>query len=768
MNEEILVVDDSQANRRFLEEILISDGFTVRTADNGEAALNAVAMRPPALILLDIIMSGMDGIEVCRRLKGDPKTSAIPVLFISGLTETEDKVSAFQAGGFDYICKPFNREEVLARVRTHLGLSDAHKQLARCYLELDREFKARKAVEERLRAIFDQCPDPICIMDPETMKLAYFNSATHERLGYTREEFEALSLLDFVEGVTPEKIADIERELGDKGCATLHLRDHTKTGEARDVLVSVRRMDLDGRTMAQFVVKDITDWMRLENALRESEQKYRALFEASKDAILVFDNNGVIIDVNNAGIDLFGYSKEELLSMNSDRLFPGPEARKGPWERLDESGFVNDYEIEMNRKGGGRIVVHLSLSVIRNDEGEKCGLRGIVRDLTERRKLEQQLLQAQKMESIALLAGGVAHDFNNLLAAISGYGQILRDGVPADDDLLKQSAAQLLLASERAADLTRSLLAFSRRQVINPKPVLLETVINNAGRLIKTVLGGDIEFSTQFCEKKLLVMVDEGQFHQILLNMATNARDAMPKGGQLHIATRDVLVRKGSEAKYDLAAPGRYALITVSDTGVGINEKNLGKVFDPFFTTKELGKGTGLGLAMIYGAVKQNNGSVLVKSEPGRGTTFNIYIPLIKDDHQGHQAAPSRVPKVSETILIVEDDELINLFLRKIFENAGYRVILATDGEEALKEFREKRDEISIILSDVIIPKKNGFEIVEEARRLKPSVKAVFISGYTADFLEGKGVLKGEVDMITKPFVREELLRKVRAVLDRT
>ena len=767
MNRDILVVDDSQGNLRILEEILVSDGLEVRTAISGEAALKTISIRPPALILLDILMPGMDGFEVCRRLKGDHKTSSIPILFISGLTETEEKVKAFQTGGIDYICKPFKCEEVLARVRTHMGLAFAREQLTHCYLELGRELKARKAAEERLRTIFDQCPDPICILEPETMKLIYFNTATHDRLGYTREEFEELSLLDLVEGITPEKTADIERELEDRGCATLHLRDRTKMGELRDALVSVRKMTLDGRRIAQFVVKDITDWKRLENALRESEQKYRALFEASKDAILAFDNNGGIVDVNSSGTSLFGYSKEELLSMDADGLFFSPEARKRIWEKLDESGFVNDYEVEMNIKEGAGIVVHLSLSAIRNDQGEQCGLRGIVRDLTERRKLEQQLLQAQKMESIALLAGGVAHDFNNLLAAISGYGQILRDGVPAENDFLKQSVNQLLLASERATDLTRSLLAFSRRQVINPKPVLLETVVNNAGRLIKTVLGGDIELSTHFCEKKLLVMADEGQFHQILLNMATNARDAMPKGGHMHIATREALVRKGSESKYDLSAPGRYALITVSDTGSGIDEKNLGRIFDPFFTTKELGEGTGLGLAMIYGAVKQNNGSVLVKSEPDRGTTFNIYIPLVKDEHQEHQTASSLGFKGSETILIAEDDDLIIMFMKKIFEDAGYKVILATDGEDAVEKFRDKRNEISIILSDVIIPKKNGLEIVEEAKRLKPSVKTVFISGYTADFLQEKGVLDGEIDIITKPFIKEELLRRVREVLDR-
>jgi PAS domain S-box-containing protein len=769
MNGYILIVDDNPYNLRVLEEILAADGHEVRTAAGWQPALKALAARLPKLILLDIVMPGMDGFKVCRHMKENPATAAIPVLFISSLTKPEDKLKAFRAGGVDYIGKPFEKEEVLARVRTHLRLAAAQEELIRSNRELNGEIEARKAAEERYRIIFEQCPDAIGILDPETMKFADFNTVAHTRLGYTRDEFAALTLFDIIEGFSPEKLAEDVRILDEKGSATFELRDRTKTGELRDVLVSVRRLVLNGRLMSQSVVKDITESKRMEGALRESEKKYRTLFEASKDAILVSDNTGRILDVNQSGVELFGYKKEEFLALDPVKLYCNPEDRKRLWQKLLDEGLVSDYEVEMNRKDGEKIFIHLSVTIIKDDEGNKFGHRGIARDVTERRKLEQQLIQAQKMESTGLLAGGVAHDFNNLLTAISGYGQIVRDCISTDDELLLESIDQVLNASERAAELTRSLLAFSRKQVINPKPVHIETIIGNAGKLIQRVIGEDIEFSTSFSDKEMLVMADVGQLNQVLMNLATNARDAMPNGGCLRISTCELVVQKGSEAQYDLPAPGRYALISVSDTGLGIDEKSLGRIFEPFFTTKEVGKGTALGLAMSYGAVKQHNGSILVRSEPGNGTTFSIYLPLIKNrlqDEKKHHAAASQAFQGSETLLIAEDEGVVRKYIEKILLKAGYKVIVAVDGEDAIEKFRQNREDISLILSDVIMPKKNGREVLKTVRNEKSGVKGIFISGYTANVMKEKGILEVDSDVIAKPFVKDELLRKVREVLD--
>lgn len=389
------------------------------------------------------------------------------------------------------------------------------------------------------------------------------------------------------------------------------------------------------------------------------------------------------------------------------------------------------------------------------------------KEMTERKKLEQQLLQARKMESIGILAGGVAHDFNNLLTAISGYGQIIQDNICADDRLLRESAEQVLKAARRAAELTRNLLAFSRKQIINPKPIHIDAIISNTSKLMRRIIGEDIELSTAFSDKKLLVMADAGQMEQVLTNLATNAHDAMPYGGRLSIYTKQVVVKEGSEALYDLPAPGNYALISVADNGTGIDQETLERLFEPFFTTKEVGKGTGLGLAIVYGIIKQHDGSILVSSRPGKGTTFTIYLPLMEGSVVGEEAKISP-PSAGgmETLLVAEDEEMVKVFLKKILERAGYRVIVAGDGEDAITRFRE-HDDISLVLSDVVMPKKNGLEVVQEIKKIKPGIKVIFISGYTADLMHKKGIIEEGVEFISKPFAKNDLLRKIREVLNK-
>ena len=366
------------------------------------------------------------------------------------------------------------------------------------------------------------------------------------------------------------------------------------------------------------------------DALRVSEKKYRTLFEESNDVVFIVDAHGKLVDINPAGLELLGYTKEELLALDLVHgLKITKEARSQFRKKLVPAGHINDAELELARKDGETVTLTVSASLTHDDEGRLTGYRGIAHDVTERKHLEQQLLQAQKLESVGLLAGGVAHEFNNLLTGIYGYGQIIQEMIPSDDNLSQESIEQLLRSSERAAELTNSLLAFSRKQLINPKPVQINTVIRNALGLIKRIIGEDIELSSSFSNKKLLVKLDEGQMEQILSNLATNARDAMPSGGHIQIMTQEAIVQEGSEPSYGLAAPGIYALISVSDTGTGIDEKSLERVFEPFYTTKEIGKGTGLGLSIVYGIVKQNNGSVLINSEPGKGTKVSIYLPTI-------------------------------------------------------------------------------------------------------------------------------------------
>jgi signal transduction histidine kinase/ActR/RegA family two-component response regulator len=382
------------------------------------------------------------------------------------------------------------------------------------------------------------------------------------------------------------------------------------------------------------------------------------------------------------------------------------------------------------------------------------------------KKLQDQLLQAQKMEAVGHLAGGVAHDFNNILTAIMGYANLIRRKMTPEDPL-RPFSDHILAASERAAKLVKNLLAFSRKQVIETKPVELNEIVKRCDKIISRLIGEDVEFTIILLDGNVTVMADAGQIEQVLLNLCTNARDAMPKGGRLVIETDRVTVDASSLKTHLLERTGVYGVISVSDTGTGMDEKTRRQIFEPFFTTKEVGKGTGLGLSTAYGIVKQHDGVINVYSEPGKGTTFRIYLPEVKAAGIVERVTPAEeAPGGSETVLLVEDDPAVRVLVALILRDAGYTVIEAADGEEAARKFQEHNRSIALLLTDVIMPKKNGREIYDQVRAIAPSIKVLFISGYTADIIKSRGILDDGYQLLSKPLVPDKLLRVVRTVLE--
>jgi PAS domain S-box-containing protein len=582
-----------------------------------------------------------------------------------------------------------------------------------------------------------------------------------------QERFGLLQLNDRRKGLFSPEVIDLwERLAGYLAVALAKCRSEDALRQAEEEL---RRShdELEKR------VAERTEQLgKTVQALRASEERYALAVQGSNDGI--WDLNLATGEAYRSPRwkSILGYQDNEIAGNFKEwesRLHPDDYQRVMETGKAYEEGRIPVFEVEyrLRHKDGGYRWVLGRGACLRDSQGKSYRMAGSLTDITERKKLEQQLLQAQKMESIGLLAGGVAHDFNNILTAITGYGEIIRESVAANDEILRESIEQVLKGAERAAELTGSLLAFSRKQVMNPKPVIIDGIISGTSKLIQRIIGEDIEFSTCFYHKKLTVMADAGQIEQVLMNLASNARDAMPNGGRLSISTKEALVRDGYEALHDLPAPGKYVLISVADTGTGIDKESMERLFEPFYTTKEIGKGTGLGLSIVYGIVKQHGGSVLVSSEPGEGTTFNIYLPVIEGsaDKEGKKVS---VPLAggTETLLIAEDEEIVKVLLQKTFERVGYKVLTAGDGEEAVALFKQ-HDDISLVLSDVVMPKKNGKEILEEIRRIKPEMKVVFLSGYTADIMHSKGILEKDVDFITKPFLKADLLRKVRDMLDK-
>jgi PAS domain S-box-containing protein len=516
-----------------------------------------------------------------------------------------------------------------------------------------------------------------------------------------------------------------------------------------------------------------------EKALIDSEKNYRTIFNATKDAIFVHDAaSGTIIETNKTAEELYGYSQEELMQLATHDISQG----EPPYSSIEATRWIQktiregsqQFEWLAKRKNGECFWVEVVLSVA--DVGREGRVLAVVRDITERKnaeeekqKLQIQLVQVQKMESIGQLAGGIAHDFNNILAAIVGYGSVLQMKLKADDPS-RLYLDQILDAAERAANLTQSLLAFSRKQVINPKDLDLNDLIRKVEKFLSRIIGEDIEMRLTLSPERLTVFADRSQIEQVLMNLATNARDAMPNGGQLILETMRVEINDDYIRRHGYGSPGPYALLSISDTGSGIDARTREKIFEPFFTTKELGRGTGLGLSIVYGIVKQNKGYINVYSETGRGTTFRIYLPLItigSFETQPADVSPEPPRGGTETILLTEDDEQVRRLTKSVLEEYGYTVIETADGAQALEQFRANKDRIHLILVDVIMPRKNGREVYNEAKQLKPDLKALFTSGYPADFIQKEGVLEEELNFISKPTSVQDLLKKVREVLDR-
>jgi PAS domain S-box-containing protein len=668
--------------------------------------------------------------------------------------------------------------------------------------------EALRKSEQRFRRLVDGNIIGVLVADSECILEA--NDVYLQMVGYSREELEG-GKLRWSEMTPPEwAAADRKRteELLTRGACTPYEKEYfRKDGSRVPIFIGASLLSLDPLSFICFVVdlsklKQAEDELLRSHAelekrvmarteqlekqrlklkaqnqqleethheLEKSRDRYSDLYNFAPLGYVSLDGHGIIREINHTGADLLGVERPLLL----DTPFISYVIEKDKRLLLDHlhrcrqtKGHVTT-ELSIRSKKDG--LFHMQLYSVRVKDSESRGTlyRTAITDITENKKLEQQLLHTQKMESIGMLAGGVAHEFNNLLTAISGYGQILQESISIDDEMSQESIGNILKAAGRAAELTRGLLAFSRKQLINPELVFIDTITGHASKLIRMIIGADIEISTAFSGKNLRVKADVGQIEQVLMNLATNARDAMPHGGRLTISTEQVTVEDGSEAEYELSSPGNYALITVADTGAGIDEKLLGKIFEPFYTTKEVGKGTGLGLSIAHGIIKQHDGSILVSSEPSKGTTFNIYLPLTANSDVNEKPKMS-APLVGgmETLLVAEDEEIVKNYLKKILEKAGYNVAVTNNGEDAVAIFKEHHD-ISLVLSDVVMPKKNGKEMLDEIKKIKPGIKSVFISGYTADIMHRKGIIEEATEFIMKPFNKNVLLQKIREVLDK-
>ncbi len=639
--------------------------------------------------------------------------------------------------------------------------------------ELERLRAEAEGLAREWQTTFDALPDGIWILDAD-QRVVRANRASEGLFHCPMEEAVGRHCFEIVHG-TAEPIP---------GCPFCLMRGSLRREQlemqvgGRWLLLTVDPVvDAQGELKAAVhVTTDITERKLSEEALRESEGRYRALVEQSLQGMAVIQDMRVVY-ANQALASLSGYSKEELLAMSPRQVeeVVHPEDRgsvlRALAKRLAGEEVPPEQEFRFLRKDGEVRWVRTMASGI--EYGGRPAVQVAYLDITERvkgeeqrQRLQEQLLHAQRLESVGRLAGGVAHDFNNLLSVIMGYGEIVLSQLDPMDPL-KEDVRQILEAGRRASELTRQLLAFSRKQPLRPMVLDLNDVLSDLEKILRRVIGEDIELELRLSQGLGRVMADPGQMEQVIMNLAVNARDAMPDGGRLIIETRNIELDSAYAMTHPGAIPGPHVLLSVTDTGCGMEKEVLDHLFEPFFTTKEKGKGTGLGLSTVYGIVKQSGGEIQVRSEPGKGATFEILLPRFDGEPEAKEAprAEAEAAGVGGHILLVEDDPSVRGLIQRMLERLGYRVTAAASGGEALLLVEEKGMRFDLLMTDVVMPGMDGALLAGRLRKGQPDLKVLYMSGYADDRIAHRGVLDSGAPFIQKPFSLQGLAEKVRSVL---
>jgi PAS domain S-box-containing protein len=649
------------------------------------------------------------------------------------------------------------------------------------FIQLKRAEEAMRESEEKFRDLYDHAPVGYHEYDKEG-RITKVNRTDLEMLGYTAEELigQPIWRLNVGEEIVREQVLAKLAGTSPPG-QNLERIYRRKDGTTFPVLIQDRpTLDEKGQIAGiRCTIQDITEHKRSEEALRESEERYRTILENIEDGYYEVDLPGNFTFFNDSLCRMLGYSRDELIGMGNDR-YTDAENRKKLFQAFNSvyrtGEPVKGFDWEVIRKDGRKLYGEVSVSLIRNSAGQPIGFRGIARDITERKRaekemaaLQEQLTQSQKMEAVGRLAGGIAHDFNNLLTVIKGYAQLSLLEVKQNNPLW-ENIQEIQKATERATNLTRQLLAFSRRQILDPKVLDLNSLLRDTEKMLRRMIGEDIELVTRLSDGLGRVKIDPGQFEQVILNLAVNARDAMPSGGKFTIETANVQPDEGYALTHLGLTTGHYARLSVSDTGVGMSREVQEKAFDPFFTTKEKGKGTGLGLSTVHGIVTQSGGKIWIYSEPGRGTTFKIYFPTIEGELDALNVKKEKdsSPRGSETVLLVEDEPSVRDLANRLLKQQGYRVLEAANGEEALRLAQDTDGErIHLLLTDVVLPQMSGKELADQFKSSRPDLKVLYMSGYTDFAVVHQGVLNPGTHFLQKPFSLETLSQKIREALDK-
>jgi two-component system, cell cycle sensor histidine kinase and response regulator CckA len=656
-------------------------------------------------------------------------------------------------------------------------IADLAREINGLISAVDRELVERQHAEDKARAsernyrlLFESNPHSMWVFDVETLRFLAVNEAAVSKYGYSADEFLALT----IEDIRPEADVPLLRsivapeEKAERTDLSLagQWRHRLKNGAIIEVEVTSHTHEFEGRAARVVLALDVSDRIRSGAALRESEVRYRELFENATDLIATTDLDGRITDANHAFIASLGYELEELIGKPILELVPiewHDELAAARQVKASAEKQATIYEHELVARDGGCVRVEVASRLIMSD-GQAIGVEAICRDISERKLLEERLRQSQRLEAVGQLAGGIAHDFNNLLTVISGYTEALRSRNDSSD---RTELAQIAAAADRAAALTRQLLAFSRRQVLQPKVIDLNEIVAGLSPMLTRLIGEQVELVDSLADHLEPVLADPGQIEQVLMNLVINARDAMPNGGKLTIETSTTTLDQGYADSHGDASAGLHTVLAVSDTGSGMDAETLKRVFEPFFTTKAPGSGTGLGLATVHGIVKQSGGNIWVYSEPEHGTTFKIYLPAVAAELTSErETAKETSPRGAETILVVEDQDAVRNVVALMLENNGYSVHTAAYPADALSLIEQKEIPVDLLLTDLVMPGIGGRELAALIQQHQPEIRILYMSGYSDQATTRNGTREHGSAYLEKPFSESQLAQAIRTTLD--
>ena len=760
----ILVVDDVAANRETLRELLDADKYRVIEAVDGPSALRLAAETPPDLVLLDVMMPGMDGYEVCRRLRADARLAAVPVIMVTALDDQASRLAGIEAGADDFITKPINRVELRARVRTITRLN-RYRRLLAAQTEL-------RESERKFLSVFQNAAVGLVIAEAPEFRIVEANRRLCEMLGYTAAELLQLTVRDITH---PDEIAqDLQRmaqvNSGQIREYSREKRYRKKDGSCIWAKVFVAPLDPLGASNSRLigVIEDITARKQAEIDLRESAERYRLLFESNPVPMWLSDPGTLrFLAVNGSAVRHYGYTREEFLAMTIKEIHLPEDIpaflkilNKGPAETTRSS------DSRHRRKDGTIMQVEVISTPLRFD-GREARLV-LATDVTEKKLLEEKFLHAQRLESIGMLAAGIAHDLNNMLAPILFTTPLLRASLTAPRDLkildtLEQSAG-------RGAGLVKQILGFAHCTTGEFRSTQVKHLARDIIGLIEETFPKSIRLQHNIPTDLWAVPGNATQIHQVLLNLCVNARDAMPAGGTLRLTAANRRLNAAEAGTLPGARPGPWLMFEVADTGTGIAPGVLERIWTPFFTTKGIGKGTGLGLSTVRGIVITHQGFIELQTEVGRGSTFRVYLPADEGEApQPDSAAPSAIPDGhGELILVVDDDKAFREIVTVIVGNRGYRVVSCADGLEALTLFNARPNEFSLVVTDVDMPRLGGVALARAVRQIRADIPVIAMSGFSHDDTDGSDVpeiRKLAHALLNKPCNPGELLGAMHQLL---